>query len=408
MQLKRQEQLNYLFHDTEVENLFISDFAVKAPGEFVKVYLLALMHAKTSDDLDNIALSKMLDMPIGDIEAAWDYWEEQGVIKKYESEDGYDIEFVNLKEAFFGGRTMMPTSPAKTNSKKLEDERIQKLYKDIQQATGRLFESKEAEAVATWLYNFEIDPSVILLAYKYCTKNRTSNRYKYVEKVLLDWKKRELSSVGDIEEFLGDTDKRYAFYKSVLKELGFMRNPTEPEKRMMDAWMDEYEFTEEEVMLAIKKTTGISNPNLNYVNSVLRSFREPAKEKIITKVSIEDLYQRLRDANEEKLNKRREEVFAKEPRMKEVLDEMRLLSLSMSKCILRGDGGKEELAEIRNKQKLLQSEKEKILKGLSLEKDYLEQIYTCPKCKDTGYLIDGTKCECFANMVSKQRILNER
>lgn len=413
MNYSKQKFKNYLLHDTAVENLFISDFAKKAPGDFVKVYLLALMHANAGEALDNMTLAKMLDLQYSDVLSAWDYWEEQGVIKRYETENEgeFDVEFLNLKDEFFGHGAAITAASSKSSeaSKMLEDNRLSKLYKDIEQATGRLLESKEPEAISTWLYNFEIDPSVILLGYKYCTKNKTSNRYRYVETVIKDWKKRGLESVGDIEEFLGDTDKRYAFYKTICKELGFLRNPTEPEKRMMDAWIDEYDFSQKEVLDACKKTTGISNPNFNYVNSVLLSQRNEAKPQAAkVKLSIEDLYQKVRDENLEKANRRKKEIFEKQPRLLEIVDELKDISFKISKNILRGTLGKDELEKDKERQRQLTAEKEKLLKALGLDKDYLEPIYSCPKCKDTGYLKDGTKCECFANMVNELRIINEQ
>ena len=43
---------------------------------------------------------------------------------------------------------------------------------------------------------------------------------------------------------------------------------------------------------------------------------------------------------------------------------------------------------------LIAREKE-LLSRANISMDYLEPIYTCPMCKDTGYLSDGRKCPCF-------------
>lgn len=47
----------------------------------------------------------------------------------------------------------------------------------------------------------------------------------------------------------------------------------------------------------------------------------------------------------------------------------------------------------------LKKEREKYLKSINLDDDYLEIHYDCPKCKDTGF-IDGKKCSCFAEKES--------
>ena len=42
----------------------------------------------------------------------------------------------------------------------------------------------------------------------------------------------------------------------------------------------------------------------------------------------------------------------------------------------------------------LRQEKEQLLQGAGYPADYLEDVYECPLCRDTGY-VDGHKCTCF-------------
>ena len=46
MSVKKQNVQNYYLYDTEVENLFISEYMPSAPENAVKLYLLALMPAQ--------------------------------------------------------------------------------------------------------------------------------------------------------------------------------------------------------------------------------------------------------------------------------------------------------------------------------------------------------------------------
>ena len=58
MSFRKKETSNYLLYDTEVENLFISEYAKAAPGDYVKVYLLGLMYANLAKPLDNSDIAK--------------------------------------------------------------------------------------------------------------------------------------------------------------------------------------------------------------------------------------------------------------------------------------------------------------------------------------------------------------
>lgn len=54
-----------------------------------------------------------------------------------------------------------------------------------------------------------------------------------------------------------------------MKALGFHRNPTEKEQDLIDSWFDQLGFDIGKILEACAKTSGISNPNINYVNSIL-------------------------------------------------------------------------------------------------------------------------------------------
>ena len=95
---------------------------------------------------------------------------------------------------------------------------------------------------------------------------------------------------------------------------------------------------------------------------------------------------------------RAEELYQKQPRIKEIDHSIASVSVMQAKKHLEGDTSalstlKELLADFRKV-------RESILSSIGLSSDYLEPVYTCKDCKDTGYM-DGQKCHCF-----KQAIIN--
>ena len=82
MNFRREEIKEYYLLDTDVENIFINEYMASAPGDFVKVYLFALMYAGVRESLDNDMIARQLSMKVEDVEKAWAYWESMGVIRK--------------------------------------------------------------------------------------------------------------------------------------------------------------------------------------------------------------------------------------------------------------------------------------------------------------------------------------
>ena len=84
MGFKKQGTNKYIYYDTPVENLFISEYAKAAPGDYVKVYLLGLMYANLDMPFDNSGIAKAFGLSLEEVDKAWDYWKEAGIVNKYQ------------------------------------------------------------------------------------------------------------------------------------------------------------------------------------------------------------------------------------------------------------------------------------------------------------------------------------
>lgn len=92
------------------------------------------------------------------------------------------------------------------------------------------------------------------------------------------------------------------------------------------------------------------------------------------------------------LETRTKEVYEKSPELKALDASIAECSVASARRLLDGDTAalqqlKAQIASCREKRKAL-------LSDLGYPENYLEPVYTCPDCKDTGYI--GTKrCHCF-------------
>lgn len=110
---------------------------------------------------------------------------------------------------------------------------------------------------------------------------------------------------------------------------------------------------------------------------------------------INRLYDERRMLNQQEADRRREYVEKNVDGYKELSDAIASLSVEHAKkMIMKQTNSMDELrSEINN----LISAKKTLLVNASLPEDYLDPIYDCEDCKDTGY-INGQKCHCFRQM----------
>lgn len=96
--------------------------------------------------------------------------------------------------------------------------------------------------------------------------------------------------------------------------------------------------------------------------------------------------------NRDRQIRRYEDVYTKIPRLKELDNALSSLSLQHAKKLLNGD--EDALPSLKKELSALVAQKQQLLKDHGFPADYLELVYECSNCKDTGY-INGQKCHCF-------------
>lgn len=108
-------------------------------------------------------------------------------------------------------------------------------------------------------------------------------------------------------------------------------------------------------------------------------------------------YEEARDRNRYLLEEHRETVYKTIPAYEELDQSVASISVAQAKLMLAGDENaldqlRSALAEIARKKKAL-------LQGAGFPENFLEPIYDCMDCKDTGYIETGDgfkdKCHCF-------------
>lgn len=103
-------------------------------------------------------------------------------------------------------------------------------------------------------------------------------------------------------------------------------------------------------------------------------------------------YEQRQLANRHDTQERALKVYQSIPAYKHIEDTISSISVRQGKKLLDGDNN--ALIELKHILADLAEQKKKLLQSAGFTPGYLDPIYTCSDCKDTGY-IDGQKCHCF-------------
>ena len=103
-------------------------------------------------------------------------------------------------------------------------------------------------------------------------------------------------------------------------------------------------------------------------------------------------YEQKQLHNRNILDKRQQNVYNKVPEVQLINKQISSLSVKQARKLLEGD--ENALSELRQQIQLLSKQKEDLMVQAGFPADYLEPVYECPDCRDTGY-INNQKCHCF-------------
>lgn len=391
---------DYYLLTTDVENIFINEYMPTAPGEYVKVFLYGLLYSKSQVEMSAKEFARHLQMSEKEVEEAWNYWEQQGVIsKKYIiNTNDYDIEFKNLRALMYSGGLETPKIVEETNTP-LVNETLRDLVFNVEQSIGRTMSPSESMEVASWLEEVGATTEVIMGAVDYCME-KGKRGINYMAKVILQWTKDGFRTKEDVQNHLNSLEARYGNYKRILQALGLNRAATEAEREMIDSWFDEMDYNMDRVMDACVKASFISSPNVRYVNKVLQNWYEEAKidgrnvnsKVAISKADLNKYYEHLRKEAEAKAEERKSEVYRVIPRIEELDKELLGLGMKLSRTLLGGNI--QDVEKTKKLIELLEQERAVLLTENNYREDYTDIKYACDKCSDTGVTEDGGRCSC--------------
>lgn len=407
MNFKNEKIRDFYLLTTEVENIFINEYLPQAPGDYVKVYLFALLYARQQLAITHHGIASQLGLTDSEVDRAWRYWEEMGAVKietRSKAQFDYSVTFLNLRQLMYAAAPQETPQRNPSPSDFLCENQLKEIFDFVENLKGEPISPKEMQEIAAWRNEIPAEPELIKKAFEYCY-DKKKTQPKYIGAVLREWVEKGISTPEQAEEYLEASGKRYGEYKKILNSLGVVgRMATEGEKKVIDRWFDEMGFSVERILEACEKTVGIQNPNVNYVNKILENWQKQAvsfgrdvnRKTTVSGADLNRYYDFLRQEAERKSQEAKKEVYEKLPRIEEIDESLKDLGSKLSRAVLTGGS---DIDEIKKLMMLLEQERAVLLTENNFPLDFTDVKYLCSECRDTGVDDAGRRCAC-----SKERI----
>jgi DnaD/phage-associated family protein len=264
------------FDFTPVSNIFIDNYMPKARGEFVKVYLLALKYCTSGElGVNSSMLASSLHLLESDIMNAWNYWNDEGVIrfKPIDKMGNFSIEFLELKEETQG-------ETAEVNLLyELNNNAVKDMLQETEKLLARPLSPKEMSTYIGWQKELGFSPEMILLLIQYCI-SRGKTDHRYIEKVALAWYDSNVKNVEEAQIFIKKHEDKWTKYRKILNYLGIKDiEMMKPQEEMLDKWINIYKFSLEIIYKACDICfSRLNKPEFKYIDGILNSwFKEGIK-----------------------------------------------------------------------------------------------------------------------------------
>ncbi len=254
-----------MFDITPLENLFIDEYMLRAPGDFVKVYIYALRQCyHPPRDNDYARMARALCMEPDDVKNAFTYWERQGLVRRV-SDNPPTYRFFNLKANLMNQQTQ---DDGLYRYRHFND-RVQGMF-----PPGRLLHESDTKYLYDWMEVYKLPESVVLILVEYLIKKRGPHvRFASCDKIAREWADKGISTPEAAREEVRFTTESFQLTRKVLQRLGIQSAPTPDQERMYATWLD-MGFDHAAILECCKQTATARNPNMGYLDSIIRSMHE--------------------------------------------------------------------------------------------------------------------------------------
>ncbi len=272
------ESRRLLFSDTLVPDIFITEYLPSLDGLAVKFYLYALFAARSRRTFTEAEIARRLGAETDAVRAATAQLASVGLVLM--KERGFEIVDVKAAEVdkIYRPRTSASPAPVAADGSDgpatpVDPRRAarEKLLGDIAKTffQGLMSPSWYYE-IETWFERYHFEPEVIYALFQYCAGKGKLDGKGYIAKVAEGWASRGILTFQDLSVHFAQREKVTGISRRIGKKLH--KGMTEYDEEKVVQWVEGLGFDFDVIELALRRTVKLQNPNLDYVDKILKEW----------------------------------------------------------------------------------------------------------------------------------------
>ena len=257
----------------KLDHYFIKEFVPNAPDQLLKVYLYGLYACQKDISLET--MSQELNLSADDIESAFLYWQEMGLVTILSS-DPLDVRY-------------LPSKYGSAQLKKYNKDKYQNFTIKAQEIlSGRMITPTEYNEYYYLIESLHFEEDALLLLMQYCVQLKNNKvGYKYITTVARDFASDGITTLEKMQEKLDTLKNSTEDVKLILNALKLKRTPTMEEYQLYQDWI-EHQGMELNVLLYLAKQ--VKSGGMTKLNQLVTKCIE---NKLYSIKEIEDYQQQL-------------------------------------------------------------------------------------------------------------------
>ena len=270
MKLEQNEK-QLLFSETQIPDIFFTDYLPELPGDYLKIYLYLVFLSKYKKDVKINDLSKKLSLPVKTISDGLKFLEEAKLIlKKTTGFIVIDLQEVTLNNLYKPNLTQSKETienVAKNQSRAKAIEHINNMY--FQGIMGPSWYND----IDLWFRKYNFDEQVMITLFDYCY-NRSALHKNYVQTVAEAWGSSKIHTWTDLDVYYQKREKLNSIKRDIAKKLGKHSGLTQYEEAYIENWVLDFGYDMNIIEIALKKTTSKQNPTFDYINNIITDWHD--------------------------------------------------------------------------------------------------------------------------------------
>ncbi len=127
--------------------------------------------------------------------------------------------------------------------------------------------------IDAWFDRYAFEEDVMFALFQHCYDHNGLAK-QYIAKVADSWHSKGIKNAFDLDRYFMEYEKLKGIRLKIVKKLKRQGLLTEYEEEFIQKWVFEYNYGFDIIELALRKTTATSNPNFNYINTIITEWHK--------------------------------------------------------------------------------------------------------------------------------------